>query len=141
MRATGNPWQGYNSICVSQVLSPTTLTRISRLDRPPPLPFHPATHHGVKMNELSFDSAQVQLTSHSPVSCSVSHPVSSPLLFSSLLHFIILIILLSCNREIPSRPSVEPAEELGIRALMGLQLDHCALCPAAASTHGRVRTP
>ena len=55
----------------------------------------------------------------SPVSCSVSHPVSPPLLFPSLLHFIIFIVLLSCNREVPSRPSEAPVEVLSTRALTG----------------------
>lgn len=55
----------------------------------------------------------------SPVSCSVSHPVSPPLLFPSLLHFIVFVVLLSCNREVPSRPSEEPVEVLSTRALTG----------------------
>jgi len=63
------------------------------------------------------------------------------LLFSSLLYFIILIVLLPCNREVPSRCPEEPAEELSTRALMGgPQLGHHTpylLLPP----HGRVRTP
>lgn len=66
----------------------------------------------------------------SPVGCTVPRPVSSPLLFPSLLHILILVILLSCNRQVPSRRSEGPAKELSSRAwsgCCGLATTPCAL--------------
>lgn len=75
----------------------------------------------------------------SPVSRSVSHSVSPPLLFSSLLYFVILIVFLSCNREVPSRCPEDPAEELSSRASMAATARPPHPVPAA-TTHGRART-
>lgn len=74
---------------------------------------------GVKTAELRRALTAPASSAPSPVSRPVSHPVSPPLLLPPLLHFIVLVVLLSCNRGVPSRPSEAPVEALSTRTLTG----------------------